>query len=164
MGTSHPLSLGSNNHAVTSNPNATGAPYADIAARNADTAFQITTNLDKVVKVTSPLSYWILESIGPTVWVEFTSTTGDSLAEILAGGNISGGTDLIMSVGDDLIVNDHMTVGGATAPATNTSIDLKATNAAFLFNRLTQGQEDALTPLAGMSIFNTTLADLRLYI
>ncbi len=69
MGTSHPLSLGSNNHAITANPNATGASYADIAARDADTAFQITTNINKVVRVESPLSFFILSSIGPAVWV-----------------------------------------------------------------------------------------------
>jgi len=69
MGTSHPLSVGSNNHAITANPNATGASYADIAARDADTAFQITTNINKVVRVESPLSFFILSSIGPAVWV-----------------------------------------------------------------------------------------------
>lgn len=82
MGTSHPLSVGSNNHAIVANPNATGAPYADIAARDADTAFQITTNINKVVKVTSPNSYFILSSIGPVVWVEMSSTGFDEFIEL----------------------------------------------------------------------------------
>lgn len=69
MGTSHPLSVGSNNHAVTANPNSTGAAYTDIAARDADTAFQITSNINKAVRVDSPeIEIYILLNVGPTVW------------------------------------------------------------------------------------------------
>lgn len=47
-----------------------GPIYADTAARDADTDFQVEANVDKVVKVLSPLSRFILSSVGPTVWIE----------------------------------------------------------------------------------------------
>lgn len=66
MGTRHSLSVGSTNHAITANPNAAGTSYADIAARDADTAFHsVSTNVNKVVRVESPLSYYILTAITP---------------------------------------------------------------------------------------------------
>lgn len=130
--------------------------YADITARDADAVFHgVSTNINKIVRVDSPLSYYILSAITPT-WTEFTNTANDTLAEILANGNITGGNDLIVSAGDDLIVTDHMTVGSAAAPATDTSIHLTATDAAFLGNRLTTAQRDALTPIEGMEIYNLT--------
>lgn len=49
MGTQHELSVLSNNHAVTA------ATYADVAARNADTLFNLNAvNIDKVVRVDGP--------------------------------------------------------------------------------------------------------------
>ena len=87
MGTSHPLSVGSNNHAFTANPNATGAPYANIAARDADSAFHGTsTNVDKVVKVTDAdgsgtVGYFILVAITPT-WESLGASLTDSFLEL----------------------------------------------------------------------------------
>jgi len=98
--TFHDLYVGHNNHPITANP--LDLPYADTAERDADTAFQVTANIDKVVKVTSPLSYWVLASVGPTVWAEFSSTTNDTLTEILANGNTSGGSDIVMSANDNI--------------------------------------------------------------
>ncbi|MEE9367034.1 MAG: hypothetical protein V3W44_10130 [Dehalococcoidales bacterium] len=83
MGTFHSLLVGSGNHAITANPNTAGTSYADIAARDADSDFNTNSaNLDKVVRVESPLSYYILTSIVPT-WLEFTSTTHDEWTELL---------------------------------------------------------------------------------
>ncbi len=71
---SHSKEVGISNHTLPANPNSTGAPYADIAARDADVNFNTApVNVDKLVKVASPLSYWMLTSIAPT-WQEF----GDS--------------------------------------------------------------------------------------
>lgn len=87
MGTSHNLSLGSNNHAITANPNATGAAYADITARDADTAFHsASTNVDKVVRVTDAdgsgtVGYFILVSVTPT-WESIGASLGDSFLEL----------------------------------------------------------------------------------
>lgn len=131
----------------------TAATYADIAARDADTAFQVAANINKVVRVDSPLSYYILVSVGPAVWSEFGSV--DTLASVLVHGNITGGTDLIVSSGDDLLVDGGMTVGSQDTPATDSSMDLTADDKAFLVNRLSTAQRDALTPLEGMEIFNT---------
>lgn len=77
MGTSHPLSVTTNNHAITGVAN-----YADIAARDADTAFHsVATNVDKVVRINSPISYYILISTTPT-WSEFSSEDSDEWTEL----------------------------------------------------------------------------------
>ncbi len=61
-------------HALTANT------YADITARDADTAFQITANLDKMVRVNSPASYFILVSLSPTV---FTKTGSEGFGDVV---------------------------------------------------------------------------------
>jgi len=78
---SHPFSLGNNNHAILGNPNNSGSFYADIAARDADTDFQVPENVGKAVAVTSPLSIFVLMFVGPAVWVELGS--GDPIDTFL---------------------------------------------------------------------------------
>jgi len=68
LGLSHPFSVGKNVHSILGNPNANGTFYADIAARDADTDFQVVENVGKAVGVTSPLSIFVLMSVGPAVW------------------------------------------------------------------------------------------------
>lgn len=49
-----------------------------------------------------------------------------------------------------------MSLGGSVAaPASGASLDLAHTDKAFMPNRLTTAQRDALTPAAGMVVFNT---------
>jgi len=48
--------------------------YDDITARDADTDFQVTENINKIVRVDSPLTFYALASVSPTVWLEFPST------------------------------------------------------------------------------------------
>lgn len=67
----HALATGADVHAINA------ATYATITARNADTNFQVSTNIDKVVKVESPLNFYILESVGPTVWLDMGSNDQD---------------------------------------------------------------------------------------
>lgn len=55
---------GDDNHALTS------ATYADIAARDADTAFQVTKNIDKMVRVEDASAFFTLFSVVPVIWVE----------------------------------------------------------------------------------------------
>lgn len=57
--------------------------FADIAARDADSAFQVIANINKLVRVDSPLSFFILAAIGPAVWLEFSSTLTDSFLELI---------------------------------------------------------------------------------
>lgn len=145
------------NHAVTA------ATYADIAARDADTAFHSdSANVSKAVRVDSPVSYYLLVSITPA-WIELSSTELDTLAEVLANGNTTGGSDLIVSTGDDLLVTDHMSVGGVTAPTGDTSIDLKSATEALLMNRGTTAQKNAITPVFGMLYADTDLGSLQFY-
>ncbi len=106
MGTKHSEAVGSVNHAITA------ATYADIAARDADTDFQVTVNIDKTVRVDSPLSYFVMTGIGPVAWTEFGSDhPNETLAEVLATGNTSGGTDLVISTGDVATLTDAPVAG-----------------------------------------------------
>lgn len=106
MGTKHSEAVGAVNHAITA------ATYADIAARDADTAFHIAVNIDKTVRVDSPLGYFVLTGIGPAAWTEFGSDhPNESLAEVLATGNTSGGTDLVISAGDVATITDAPVAG-----------------------------------------------------
>lgn len=72
----HNKEVGQSNHSITANPNATGSAYADVATMIADTDFnQDSSNVGKVLKVTSPLSFYILANITPT----FTAIGGTSI-------------------------------------------------------------------------------------
>ncbi len=115
--------------------------YADAAARLAATGF-VTADLKKLALQLDNFSLWILTATTPT-WSEVTSTGSDTLAEILAGGNTSGGSDLIMSDGDTL--------------------DLQGNTSAMILNRLTTVERDALTPVEGMKIYNTTTNEEQTY-
>lgn len=55
--------------------------YADIAARDADTAFHVAANLDKKVRIESPPSYYMLFNVGPALWIETSSTTTDEFID-----------------------------------------------------------------------------------
>ena len=53
----------------------TAGTYADTAARDADTDFQVSGNLNKLVRVnSSPVNYFVLTSLSPTVWSDLVST------------------------------------------------------------------------------------------
>jgi hypothetical protein len=134
----HSELTGDNIHALAA------VTYADLTARDADTDFNTdATNANKMVRVDSPASYYVLLSVGPAVWLEFSSTGSDTLEEILAGGNTSGGSDLVMSDGDTL--------------------NLQGNTSAMILNRLTTAERDALTPTAGMKIFNVTTSQEETY-
>lgn len=137
--------------------------YVDIAARDADTDFHVTENLDKAVAVQSPASVYILTSVGPAVWLELTNTGTSTLAGVLAGGNTTGGTNLIIDSGDNLLVDGGMNVGGVGAPGAEASIDLTDTDKALFLNRLTTTERNTLTPVAGMFIYNSTLSIAQFY-
>ncbi len=215
--------------------------YTDIAARDTDTAFHVFINVDKIIRITSPPSYYLLTSVGPVVWAEVTNpesnnlelgkvitpTDGtadgggitlkgttdktitwvkstnswkfnqqidltnkriinlgipnaaqdaatkasvdelideiNTLSKLLDMDNITGGVDIVVSSGDAILVTDSMSVGGITQPAVGSSIDLKGTNAALLYNRLTTVQRDVLIPLKGMVIYNTNTDDIEFY-
>lgn len=66
----------------------TAKTYADLSARNADTGWQISGNINKIVKITDINAYQALVSVGPTVWL--TLSQEDNL-EVLAGTGMTGG-------------------------------------------------------------------------
>lgn len=59
----------------------TAKTYADETARDADTAWQITANINKLVKITDIDAYQVLVSVGATVWL---TVAGGNLGDILA--------------------------------------------------------------------------------
>jgi len=96
--TFHDAYIGHNNHAITANP--TDSFYANLAAMNADTAFStLSTNLNKIVGVTSPLSlYWLsasgsftrLVTVGDLAWEELSNTPSSISAGLVVQGNAAG--------------------------------------------------------------------------
>ena len=83
--------IGDNIHVVST------ITYADLAARDADTAFNTNSaNVNKLVRVDSPsINYYILTSNTPT-WATFMGPENPTLADILSNGNMSGGTQIDM--------------------------------------------------------------------
>lgn len=53
---------------------------------------------------------------------------------------------------------------GTNSPATSGALDIRSTTGALIVPRLTTAQRDALTPVPGMIIYNTTLNKLQCYI
>ncbi len=78
----HPYNRGLHNHAITSKT------YANVAARDADLAWQKTSNLDKVVFITDTATYQIFVSVtaGVAVW----QTIGGGALVTEAGVGITG--------------------------------------------------------------------------
>lgn len=103
----HKDSVGDGNHAVTSKT------YADITARDADTAFQVAANIDKVVRVNSvPVGYWLLESISPSTWTAWHDL--QSLAQFTTT-NLTEGTNLYYT---DARVDTEIAVNSVVAANT----------------------------------------------
>ncbi|KKL80226.1 hypothetical protein LCGC14_2006860, partial [marine sediment metagenome] len=246
MGTLHKDLTLDNIHATVSRV------YNDITARDADSDFNTAiTNLNKMVRVDSPVSYYILSSITPT-WTEASSTATDEWTELddvpssisanlvvqgnsggtalefgqaldladspqftdltLTGnlivqgttttietttllvedknieiGNVTIPTDITADGGgitlkgaiDKTIIWDNatnawqfnqialfqneMSIGSLTAPTTDASLDLKATNKAFMNNGGTTLERDAITPSSRMWWYNTDTNDQEFY-
>ena len=139
--------------------------YADTSARDADVDWHSDSeNINKQVRIDTPLGYFYLASNTPT-WVEVGSgiVGPQDLAVTLSVGNITGGFDLLVSAGDTLQVADAMTVGGLSAPNAFASLDLIGTDKALILNRLTTTQRDALTAIQGMTIFNITTGRIETF-
>ena len=127
----HKTYVGHNVHAITANPDDVATGYADIAARNADASFQVTANINKAVRVASPdIEIFVLLSVGPTVWsTGIFGSAFDTLAEVLANGNTTGGTDIVISAGDNItgltqLNVDNLRLDGNTLSTTNTNGNL----------------------------------------
>lgn len=60
----HPYNTGLHNHAITAKT------YINETARDADLAWQKTSNLNKVVQLADTSELWMLVSVGPSVWTQ----------------------------------------------------------------------------------------------
>ena len=157
----------------------TAKTFTNIANRDADTDFQVTANINKMVRIDSPASYYILTSIGPAVWSEASNTASDEFIDLTdtpssysgAEGDLvqvtAGGTALEFS-DSPLMVNPTISadllVGGSRPIVTDVSLELKATDKALLLNRLTTTQRDAISsPVFPMTIGNTTTGNVEFY-
>tara|TARA_R110000782_G_C14819205_1_gene413823 strand:+ start:24329 stop:26275 length:1947 start_codon:yes stop_codon:yes gene_type:complete len=99
--------------------------YADIAARDADTEFQVIENLNKFVLVLSPINIYSLVSIGPASWLAVSNGGGSitgpvgaideeiSIFDGTTGTAIKGGhgvtidTDGLISTPGDILSDNH---------------------------------------------------------
>ena len=73
MGTIHSKFTDDENHALTA------ASYANIAARDADTDFHVSENINKLVRVDTPLAYFVLVDTAPT-WESIGGTVAGAIA------------------------------------------------------------------------------------
>lgn len=99
----HSSMIDGDNHSITAKT------YADETARDADSDWQITANINKIVKITDIDAYQVLVSVGATVW------------QTIAGGNL-GDVDL-----DSITVGATIDVVGNIGAA---SYDVNALQAA----------------------------------
>jgi len=152
----HPPSVGLNNHAITANPNATGAGYTDIAEMLADTDFNTdAANIDKVVRVESPLGIFWLTASG--TFIDLTSNAFNEFIELTdTFSDYSGlaGQLLQVNAGEDGIeAGQDFTITGAP---TLGSLFLTSVTGALGLPPLTTIERDALSPNPGWEIFNET--------
>ncbi|MEE8113952.1 MAG: hypothetical protein V3T23_06320, partial [Nitrososphaerales archaeon] len=119
----HDTYIGHNNHAITANPD--DLSYENIAARDADTDFHVTANLNKVIRVESPLSYYILADLTPTVFISVTDGNGAVAIEGMAvvSGNVSTTTIITQGVFVDLDLNSSAALSNTTSGFTITDTD-----------------------------------------
>ena len=128
MGDFHKNLIDDNLHALPART------FADIAARDADTAFQVTTNINKVVRVDSPASYFILLSVGPAVWLEISTLNPiDTFLELLDVLEITytgfAGTTPIVNPGETgLIFSDLLLAGNKIFSPSSLSLTLEASS------------------------------------
>ena len=141
--------------------------YADIAARDADTAFNTdAANINKQVRIDSPISFFILVSVGPAVWESLGGSLNDEWIELLdTPGAISPNLNVQgNSAGTALEFGQNLNITASptflsmilSGGVSNVSLDLTGSTGALRLNRLTTTERDALTALQGMTIFNTT--------
>ncbi|MEE8234216.1 MAG: hypothetical protein V3R41_06015 [Gammaproteobacteria bacterium] len=145
------------------------APYADITARDMDSLFNTNVaNVNKIVRVTDAdgagtIGYFILVSIAPA-WESLGASLTDSFLELIdTPSTYVGQGDKLLRVNaaeNAVEFADRHILDGETS---GVSLDLTSILGAFRPNRLTTTQRDALTALAGMTIFNTTTSQLETF-
>ena len=112
----HDQYIGHNNHALTANPDDVVAGYDDIAARDLDTAWNTNPeNINKMIRVASPDSYWILRGTvaGPTQWVS--SAGGDTLlglTDTVSAFGAAGSVAQVAASGSQLEFGQNLTAAG----------------------------------------------------
>ena len=103
----HPHSLNEANHAITARE------YVNRAHRDADLAWQQTTNLNKVVRIVDIAAYEILVAVGPSIWQELGSATFDTQPHG-GGGMADNAVVTTVAVQDDFYVIAGTMVEGET--------------------------------------------------
>ncbi len=154
---------------ITANvrPTSTTASRAVVTdgSKNLASSATTATELGYVSGVTSPLQTQIDAKVtGPAsattlAIVKYNGTTGklvqDSGVTIDASNNVAGAARVEASTAH---------VGGTGAVATSTTLEVGGTTGAFLLPRLTTTQKNALTPAAGMIVFDTTENRAAIYL
>ena len=180
MGSQHADLVGNENHAITANQNATGAPYTDITARDADSDFHgAVANVNKAVRVEDAdglgnVGFFILVAVTP-IWVEITNTANDTFiehADTFATFTGQAAKVLQVNAGETAVeVGQNLTTAGdpsfnqviITEGEAGVSLSLGGTTSALLLNRLTTTQRNAITPSEGMILGNTSTNNAEYY-
>lgn len=90
-----------------------------------------------------------------------TSLTTPTIAGATLSGTMTGGTLAPTTL--TVPASTALTTPALTAPTVATSLVITSTTGALILPRMTTTQRDALTPLAGMLIYNTSTAKLNVY-
>jgi len=115
--------------------------FATIDARNLDTTFQVATNLNKFVKVNTPLSLFSLISLSPTVWLELGNGVATSFIGLTDTPSVYAG-----QAGKEVRVNSGET--GLEFAAIAAAGNIYTTDGIILGNRRVEGNTGATLEFA----------------
>ncbi len=96
-----------------------------------------------------------------TVWEKVDNT--DNISDGTALGNTMRWNGTAWVADNALFNNGSRIAIGTTSPNTSAALDISSTTGSLLVPRMTTAQRNALTPTAGMVIFNTTADSLQSY-
>jgi hypothetical protein len=146
--------------------------YIDTTARDADTTWNgDSANIGKAVRVNAGPTFFLLNTIAPT-WLELTTTASATLAGVLAIGNLTGGTDIVVDTGDVVTLTDAPVAGTDATNKTYVDAQVGANNelSEILANGNTTGGTDIVVdtgdvititdaPIVGTAGANMTYVD-----
>lgn len=165
-------SLGTNDtFGVILETNGTRRMYLD------DATYSVFLGNNSLTTGSSTYPLWLDNGAGQNAFIKFTSgaSTGTSSSDGLDVGylgasgayiwnNESSPMDFGTSNTQRMQISSAGLVAiGGSAPTTSAKLDIQGTDGALLLPRLTTTQKNALTPAAGMMVYDTTLTNLSYY-
>lgn len=142
-----------------------------------DTTYSVFLGNNSLTTGSSTYPLWLDNGTGQNAFIKFTSgaATGTSSSDGLDVGYLGASGAYIwnneaspMDFGTSntqrmQISSAGLVAIGDSAPTTSAKLDIQGTDGALLLPRLTTTQKNALTPAAGMIVYDTTLARFECY-